>query len=113
MLCFRQFAFTHNTLVLFARTFDAIFELPPIVRQLFGHFVGPARHIATDCGPDVYGLAILEFMRRHRTSISGRPTARSPHVRVACRRNASAPTRHSRDGKRQFGVANYTNVRDA
>jgi hypothetical protein len=57
MLCLRQFAFPHNALMLFVCTLDAIFELAPIVRQLFGHFVGPARHIATDCGPDVHGLA--------------------------------------------------------
>jgi hypothetical protein len=66
MLCLCQFVFSHNTLVLFACTLDAIFELPPIVRKLLGHSVGPARHIATDCAPDVHGLSNLEFMRRHR-----------------------------------------------
>jgi hypothetical protein len=69
MLCLRQFAFPHNTLVRFACTLDAIFELPPIVRKLLGHNVGPARHIATDCAPDVHGLSNLEFVRRHRTSM--------------------------------------------
>ena len=68
MLCLRQFAFPHNALMLFACTLDAIFKLPPIVRKLLGHGVGPARHIATDCGPDVHGLTNLEFMRRHWTS---------------------------------------------
>ena len=46
--------------------FDAIFELAPIVRELLGHGVGSARHIATDCRPDVHGLTNLKFMRRHR-----------------------------------------------
>src|SRR5262249_49971300 len=68
MLRLRQFAFPHNALVLLACTLDAIFELPPIVRKLLGHNVGPARHIATDCAPDVHGLSNLEFVRRHRTS---------------------------------------------
>jgi len=68
MLCLRQFAFPHNALMLFACTLDAIFELAPIVRELLGHRIGPARHIATDCRPDVHGLTNLEFMRGHRTS---------------------------------------------
>jgi hypothetical protein len=92
VLCLRQFAFPHNALMLFVRTLDAIFELAPIVRQLFGHFVGPARHIATDCGPDVHGLANLEFMRRHRTSCLGRrfpmcahASAMQPAPRVSAR----------------------------
>jgi hypothetical protein len=33
MLCLRQFAFPYNALMLFACTFDAIFELAPIVRE--------------------------------------------------------------------------------
>src|SRR5258707_8679474 len=32
-----------SALMLFACALDAVFELPPIVRQLFGHFVGSAR----------------------------------------------------------------------
>ena len=52
--------------MLFACTLDAIFELLPIVRELLGHCVGPARHIATDRGPNVYDLTNLEFMRGHR-----------------------------------------------
>jgi len=47
-----------------------------IVRQLFGHFIGSPRHIATDCADDVHGLANLEFMRQHRTSCAA--SARSP-----------------------------------
>jgi hypothetical protein len=66
MLCLRQFAFPHDALMLFACTLDAIFELAPIVRELLGHGVGSARHIATDCRPDVHGLTNLKFMRRHR-----------------------------------------------
>ena len=46
MLCLRQFAFPHDALMLFACTLDAIFELAPIVRELLGHGVGSARHIA-------------------------------------------------------------------
>src|SRR5262249_60804442 len=66
MLCLRQFAFSHNALMLFVCTLDAIFELAPIVRELLGHYIGPARHIATDCRPDVHGLTNPEFMRGHR-----------------------------------------------
>jgi hypothetical protein len=50
MLCLRQFAFPRNAFMRFVCTFDATFELAPIVRELFGHFVDPAWHIATDAG---------------------------------------------------------------
>jgi hypothetical protein len=63
---FRQFAFPRNAFMRFVCTFDAIFELAPIVRELFGHFVDPAWHIATDCGHDGHALTDLEFMRGHR-----------------------------------------------
>src|SRR6266446_10433836 len=66
MLCLRQCAFPHDPLMLFACALDAIFELAPIVGELLGHGVGPARQIATDCRPDVHGLTNLKFMRRHR-----------------------------------------------
>ena len=66
MLCLRQRAFPHDPLMLFACALDAIFELAPIVGELLGHGVGPARQIATDCRPDVHGLTNLKFMRRHR-----------------------------------------------
>jgi hypothetical protein len=69
--------------MLFGCALDAVFELPPIVRQLFGHFVGSARHIATDCGLDVYGPANLKFMRWHRTSPLCGPRARLDMARVA------------------------------
>src|SRR6266581_8949880 len=69
--CLRQFAFPHNTLMLFVCTLDAIFELAPIVRELFGHFVDPARHIATDRGPDDHALTDVEFMREHRAASPG------------------------------------------
>jgi len=42
--------FPRNALMLFICTFNAIFELAPIVGELFGQFVNPAWHIATDCG---------------------------------------------------------------
>jgi hypothetical protein len=60
-----QFAFPRNALMLFICTFNAIFELAPIVGELFGHFVHPAWHVATDCGPDDHGLTDMEFMRHH------------------------------------------------
>jgi Ca2+-binding RTX toxin-like protein len=43
-----QFAFPRNALMLFVCTFDVIFELAPIVRELFGYLVDPAWRIATD-----------------------------------------------------------------
>jgi hypothetical protein len=49
----------------FVRVLDAIFELTAIVRELLGDFVGPARYIATDCGPKHYGLAYLESVGGH------------------------------------------------
>jgi hypothetical protein len=69
MLFLRQFAFPHNALMLFVCALDAVFELPSVVRQLFGHFIGSPRHIASDCAQDVYGLANMELMRRHQTSL--------------------------------------------
>jgi hypothetical protein len=47
-LCPGQFAFPRNALMLFVCTFDVIFELPPIVRELFGQLVDSPSHIATD-----------------------------------------------------------------
>jgi hypothetical protein len=65
MLCLPQFAFPRNALMLFVCTFDVIFELTPIVRELFGHFVCPAWHIPTDCRRKVYDLTNLKFVRGH------------------------------------------------
>jgi hypothetical protein len=48
------------------RTFDAIFELAPIMRELFGHFVDPAWHIATDYRREGHPFTDMEFMRGHR-----------------------------------------------
>ena len=48
--------------MLFARAFDAILELSAIVGELFGYFVCPARHVATDEPPKVYDLTDLKFM---------------------------------------------------
>jgi hypothetical protein len=48
--------------VLFAGTLDTIFEFANIVRKLFGHLVGSARHVATYDGSEVYDLTDLEFM---------------------------------------------------
>jgi hypothetical protein len=61
-----QLAFLRDALMLFVCTFDAIFELAPIVWELLGHFVGPAWHIATDCGPKSHGLTDVEFVGGHR-----------------------------------------------
>jgi hypothetical protein len=60
-----QFAFSRNALMLFICAFNAISELAPIVGELFGHFVNPAWHIATDCGPEDHALTDMEFMRHH------------------------------------------------
>jgi len=46
----------------FAGTLDAILELAPIVRELFGHLVRSARRVATYDGPKVYDLTDVEFM---------------------------------------------------
>jgi hypothetical protein len=67
-LCPGQFALLRNTLMLFVCTFDAIFKLAPIVWKLFGHFIGPAWHIATNGGPEHHDLADMEFMRGHRAT---------------------------------------------
>jgi hypothetical protein len=45
-LCAGQFAFLCDALVQFVRALDAIFELMTVVRELLGHFVDSARHIA-------------------------------------------------------------------
>ena len=65
-----QFTFSRDALMLFIRTLDAIFELTAIVRELPGHLVNPAGHIATDCGPDPQknGLAVPDKIRCQRTS---------------------------------------------
>jgi hypothetical protein len=47
--------------MLFTRTFDAIFELAPIMRELFGHFVDPAWHIATDYRREGHPFTDMEF----------------------------------------------------
>ena len=46
----------------FICTLDAIFELASIVGELFGHFVNPAWHIATDSGHEDHALTDMEFM---------------------------------------------------
>jgi hypothetical protein len=46
----------------FAGIPDAILELAPIVRELFGHFVGSARRVATYDWPKAYDLTDVEFM---------------------------------------------------
>jgi hypothetical protein len=55
--------FRYNAFMLFTRTFDAIFELAPIMRELFGHFVDPAWHIATDYRREGHPFTDKEFMR--------------------------------------------------
>jgi hypothetical protein len=57
-----QFAFSRDALMVFVRTLDAIFELAAIVRELLGHFVGPARHIATERRLDHHGLTDMKFV---------------------------------------------------
>ena len=70
-----QFAFRCNAFILFTRTFDAIFELAPIMRELFGHFVDPAWHIATNHRREGYPLTDMEFMRGHRAHLLAGSTA--------------------------------------
>jgi hypothetical protein len=65
-LRFGQFAFPRNPLMLFIRTFDAVFILATIVRELFNHFIDAAWHIATDGRLEHHGVTNMEFMRRHR-----------------------------------------------
>jgi hypothetical protein len=60
-----------NALMLFVCTFDVIFELTPIVRELFGHFVGPAWHIPTDCRRKIYDLTNPKFVRGHHQASHG------------------------------------------
>jgi hypothetical protein len=48
-----------------------LFELTPIVRELFGHFVGPAWHIPTDCGREIYDLTNPKFVRGHHQASYG------------------------------------------
>src|SRR6516164_8459835 len=60
-LWLNQFAFPRNPLVRFVCTFDAVLELEPIVWELFGHFIDPARHIATDCRPEHHALADMKI----------------------------------------------------
>ena len=57
-----EVAFPDDTLVFFSGTLDAIFELASIVRKLFGHLVGSARHVTTYDGPEVYDLTDLELV---------------------------------------------------
>ena len=57
-----QFAFPRNALMLFICTFNAIFELAPIVGELFGHFVNASRHIAIDCSSEDHVFTDMEFM---------------------------------------------------
>jgi hypothetical protein len=57
-----ELAFSGDALMFFAGTLDAIFELAPIVRELFGHFVGSARHVAAYHRPKAYDLTDVEFM---------------------------------------------------
>jgi len=45
-----------------AGTLDAILEFAPIVRELFGHFVGSPGHIAAYDGPEANDLTDVEFV---------------------------------------------------
>jgi hypothetical protein len=40
----------------------AILELSPIVRELLGHLLGSARHVAAYDLPEIYDLPDVEFM---------------------------------------------------
>jgi len=58
-----QFAVPRNALIRFVCTFDAVLELEPIVWELFGHFIDPTRHIATDCRPEHHALAYGTYVK--------------------------------------------------
>ena len=49
-----------TALMFLTDTFDAILELAPIVRELFGHFVGSPGHIAAYDGPEANDLTDVE-----------------------------------------------------
>jgi hypothetical protein len=70
-----QFVFRYNAFMLFTRTFDAILELARIMRELFGHFVDPAWHIATNHRREGYPFTDMEFMRGHRAHLLAGSTA--------------------------------------
>ena len=67
-----QFVLSRNALILLIGALDAIFELSAVVRELLGHFVGPARYIAIDRRPDHHGLTDREFVcgRRAPSSVA-------------------------------------------
>jgi hypothetical protein len=48
--------------MLLAGTLDPILELSPIVRELLGHLVGSARHVAAYDRPEIHDLTDVEFM---------------------------------------------------
>ena len=58
----REFAFSCDSFVFFARALDEIFELAPVVRELLGHFVSAAGRIATDGTPKAHDITDLEFV---------------------------------------------------
>jgi hypothetical protein len=57
-----QLAFPGNPIMLFICTFDAVFILAAVVRELFNHFIDAAWHIATDGRLEHHGIADMEFM---------------------------------------------------
>ena len=61
-----QLTFPRNPFMGFVHTFDPILELAISLRQFCGHLIHTTGHIATERGPDVYSLANLKFLSRHR-----------------------------------------------
>jgi hypothetical protein len=57
-----ELAFARDALMFLTGTLDAILELAPIVRELFGHFVGSPGHIAAYDGPEANDLTDVEFV---------------------------------------------------
>jgi hypothetical protein len=57
-----QLAFARDALMFLAGTLDAILELAPVVREMLGHLVGSARHVAAYDRPEIYDLTDVEFM---------------------------------------------------
>jgi hypothetical protein len=61
-----QLTFPRDPFMGFVHTFDPILELAISLRQFCGDFIHTTGHIATERGPNVYSLANLKFVSRHR-----------------------------------------------
>jgi hypothetical protein len=74
---------------------NAIFEIVAVVRELFGHPVSAARHIATEDWPKCHDLADLKLVRRHQ--IPQLPTVGS--IRLTRLSTCQCPGGHAADAR--------------